>query len=392
RTVYIGNVRSDTPVESVIDIIRTGPIEFIKQIVERNCIFVTFVYPENAEDFINQTTSTKKVFFVNGNELRFGWGKASPQSPQIVSAVQQGASRAVFLGGINDNITEETIQERLSTFGQIERIRIQRDKNNAFIHFFGIADAIRCVTTLSADASWKDFKVSYGKDRCTFVPKDVYLQQQTTQRKSTAQATLPPPYGQGEPGGFLSSIQHPNQPSPLPSYEGNRTVYLGNIHPETTCEELCNAIRGGMLHNIKYLPDKHIAFISFIEPAAAAQLYHIGTYQGIIVRNRRLKIGWGKNTPLPTSVVNAVSQLGATRNVYVGNLDSAIDEAKLTQDFSQFGGDIEFINMLPEKRCGFISFTHIMDAVKAVENMRQHPDYKPYKINFGKDRCANQPR
>lgn len=39
----------------------------------------------------------------------------------------------------------------------------------------------------------------------------------------------------------------------------NRTVYLGNIHPETTTEDLCNAIRGGVLQSIRYLQDKHIA-------------------------------------------------------------------------------------------------------------------------------------
>jgi len=39
----------------------------------------------------------------------------------------------------------------------------------------------------------------------------------------------------------------------------NRTIYLGNIHPETTAEDLCNAIRGGVLQSIRYMQDKHIA-------------------------------------------------------------------------------------------------------------------------------------
>ena len=39
----------------------------------------------------------------------------------------------------------------------------------------------------------------------------------------------------------------------------NRTVYLGNVHPETTAEDLCNAIRGGVLQSIRYMQDKHIA-------------------------------------------------------------------------------------------------------------------------------------
>jgi len=44
----------------------------------------------------------------------------------------------------------------------------------------------------------------------------------------------------------------------------NRTIYLGNIHPETTTEDLCNAIRGGVLQSIRYMQDKHIAVCSLL--------------------------------------------------------------------------------------------------------------------------------
>lgn len=36
-------------------------------------------------------------------------------------------------------------------------------------------------------------------------------------------------------------------------------IYVGNLHPETSLDELCNAIRGGMLAQIRYMPEKHIA-------------------------------------------------------------------------------------------------------------------------------------
>jgi hypothetical protein len=38
-----------------------------------------------------------------------------------------------------------------------------------------------------------------------------------------------------------------------------RIVYLGNIPEEATVEDLCNAIRGGNLQNIRYLPEKKCA-------------------------------------------------------------------------------------------------------------------------------------
>lgn len=45
----------------------------------------------------------------------------------------------------------------------------------------------------------------------------------------------------------------------------NRTVYLGNIHPETTAEDLCNSIRGGVLQSLRYMQDKHIAVSYHLE-------------------------------------------------------------------------------------------------------------------------------
>ena len=39
----------------------------------------------------------------------------------------------------------------------------------------------------------------------------------------------------------------------------NRTVYLGNIHPKMTTEDLCNTIRGRVLQSMRYMQDKLIA-------------------------------------------------------------------------------------------------------------------------------------
>ena len=36
-------------------------------------------------------------------------------------------------------------------------------------------------------------------------------------------------------------------------------IYLSNIHPETTTEDLCNVIEGGVLQNTGCMQDKHIA-------------------------------------------------------------------------------------------------------------------------------------
>jgi len=173
----------------------------------------------------------------------------------------------------------------------------------------------------------------------------------------------------------------------------NRTVYLGNVHPETTAEDLCNAIRGGVLQSIRYMQDKHIAFVTFVDPAAAFTFFQVASYQGLNLNNRRLKIGWGKNSgPLAPALALAVHS-GATRNVYIGNVEDyeTFTEERLKRDFGEYG-DIELVNFLKEKNCAFVNFMNISNAIKAIDGIKSKPEYANLRIAHGKDRCANPPR
>lgn len=139
---------------------------------------------------------------------------------------------------------------------------------------------------------------------------------------------------------------------------GNRTIYLGNIHQDVTLEELCNHIRGGMLQQVRYFPDKHIAvsvsplhmlnneanirtqFITFVDPVAAMQFHQNAHATGLSIMQRRLKVGWGKHSgPVLPALLQAI-QGGASRNVYIGQIAdfSLFTEEKLRQDFGEFGG------------------------------------------------------
>ena len=76
----------------------------------------------------------------------------------------------------------------------------------------------------------------------------------------------------------------------------------------------------------------------------------MASYQGLTLNNRRLKIGWGKTSgPLPPALALSVPS-GATRNVYVGNIEDfeTFNEEKLKRDFGEFG-EIELVNFLKEK-------------------------------------------
>jgi len=320
---------------------------------------------------------------------------------QVALAISQSnASRNVYLGGLDEGTTEEQLRDDLSRFGLIDQVKIVRDKNIGFVHFLSISVATKVVNTLPTEPAWAGKRVNYGKDRCAYIPKSQQAAAQAAQAVAaqslvaqSAVASLSPiNTNVGGFGSFAPYSPFTTEGFGVPG-SANRTVYLGNIHPETTTEDLCNAIRGGVLQSIRYMQDKHIAFVTFIDPAAALTFFHAASYQGLTLNNRRLKLGWGKNAgPLPPALALAVHS-GATRNVYIGNIEDfeTFSEDKLKRDFGEYG-DIELINFLKEKNCAFVNFTNINNAIKAIEGVKNKPDYANLRIARGKDRCANPPR
>ncbi|ABN67207.2 predicted protein [Scheffersomyces stipitis CBS 6054] len=222
------------------------------------------------------------------------------------------------------------------------------------------------------------------------------------------------------------------QMNPDPFNVGNRTIYLGNLHPNTTIEEIANNVRaGGLVESINYHQEKKVCFITFVDPGIALKFYlnHQVLHQ-LIIHGYDITVGWAKQHSGPVSrEVSLAVTAGASRNVYIGiklirepNPDGSTPvkprlpaEDELREDFSKFG-ELEQINFYHNKDCGFLNFLHIIDAIKLVEifendakiaisklrKLLRHEKtedvdifynkYKPFKISFAKDRCGNQPK
>lgn len=131
----------------------------------------------------------------------------------------------------------------------------------SFIELF-----IQVVNTLPTEPAWAGKRVNYGKDRCAYIPKSQQAAAQAAQAvaaqslvaQSAAASLSPINTNVGGFGAFSPYSPFTPEGFGVPG-SANRTVYLGNIHPETTTEDLCNAIRGGVLQSIRYMQDKHIA-------------------------------------------------------------------------------------------------------------------------------------
>ncbi|KAJ9624133.1 hypothetical protein H2203_005583 [Taxawa tesnikishii (nom. ined.)] len=395
RTVYLGNIPPDTSAEEILSHVRSGQIESVRLLPDKNCAFISFLDGSSATHF--HSDAILKKLCIRGQDIKIGWGKPSSVPTSVALAVQQsGASRNVYLGNLPEEVTEEELREDLSKFGPIDTVKIVREKAIGFVHFLSIGNAVKAVAQLPQEPKWQaPRRVYYGKDRCAYVSK--------TQQQNAAQYLgIAPGYAHVLNGADRDLISNALAQQSVAAAAvattaggvnnlGNRTVYLGNIHPETTIEEICNVVRGGLLHHIRYIPDKHICFVTFIDPTSAAAFFALSNLQGLMIHNRRLKIGWGKHSgALPPAIALAVSG-GASRNVYIGNLDETWSEERLRQDFSEYG-EIELVNALREKSCAFVNFTNIANAIKAIEAVRGREEYKRFKVNFGKDRCGNPPR
>jgi RNA recognition motif-containing protein len=395
RTVYLGNIPAETSAEEILGHVRSGQIESVRLLPDKNCAFISFLDASSATHF--HSDAILKKLSIRGQDIKVGWGKPSQVPTSVALAVQQsGASRNVYLGNLPEEVTEDELREDLGKFGSIDTVKIVREKAIGFVHFLSIGNAIKAVSQLPQEPKWQTpRRVYYGKDRCAYVSK--------TQQQNAAQYLgIAPGYAHVLNGADRDLISNALAQQSVAAAAvattagginnlGNRTVYLGNIHPETTIEEICNVVRGGLLHHVRYIPDKHICFVTFIDPTSAASFYALSNLQGLMIHNRRLKIGWGKHSgALPPAIALAVSG-GASRNVYVGNLDESWTEERLRQDFSEYG-EIELVNTLREKSCAFVNFTNIANAIKAIEAVRGKDEYRRFKVNFGKDRCGNPPR
>lgn len=109
---------------------------------EKSCVFLSFLDGATAAAF--HADATIKKLALHGQELKIGWGKPSPVPAQVGLAISQSnASRNVYVGGLDEGLTEEQLRDDLSRFGLIDQVKIVRDKNIGFVHFLSISVATK---------------------------------------------------------------------------------------------------------------------------------------------------------------------------------------------------------------------------------------------------------
>src|SRR4051812_9413383 len=81
RTVYLGHVPPNINIDRVIDQIKVGPLESVRFLPDKNCIFISFMSDAVALLFYHEAKAKK--IFLRGQEVRVGWSKSSPVPEKI---------------------------------------------------------------------------------------------------------------------------------------------------------------------------------------------------------------------------------------------------------------------------------------------------------------------
>ena len=143
---------------------------------------------------------------------------------------------------------------------QLNVLKLFQKRGIAFVHFLSIASAIRCVNNLQSE---KYPKVYYGKDRCAFITK-------TQQHNAAQYLGLAPGMEHIVTAAdrefiSLALVQQSAAAAQIATQAGgannlgNRTVYLGNLHQDSSIEEICNVVRGGLLQSVRFL--RNVTFV-----------------------------------------------------------------------------------------------------------------------------------
>ena len=364
RIIYLGGLPKDATPSTILSHVKGGPIEKFRLVPDRSCAFIQFVDIAGATSFYNR--HCLRGFSVDGTDVKMGWAKDVPLSSDLYTAIQNGATRTIFLGAVDSaQFTEHFLITVFSVFGPLESVRIVPEKKIAFVQFLDINHAIRALEQLGIDEAWQEKRIAFGKDHC--VDNSTPDQQASL---STRNANM--------------LMEHTKALFEAAS-TGNRTVYLGNLPETIQIEVICSSIKEGLVHNLRYLPEKNCIFITFVETSAAQALYQRAAFTGIYLNGSRLKPGWGKSSPIHATILSALRR-GATRNVYIGGISAECTVEELKKDFSPFG-EMEQVNIVRDKNIAFVNFLSIEQAIKAVEGIKKEPLYASLRVSFGKDRC-----
>ncbi|KAF9269412.1 hypothetical protein L218DRAFT_1072267 [Marasmius fiardii PR-910] len=167
RSVFLLDVPTPLHISTFLDQARVGPIESIYHNVDKSQAYIHFLDSDSAATFVTTlkeaTPQPRVQLFEGDQEWRL-------QAEVIAAIGYHHASRCIVINPIPQSVTEDSLKEVLSRFGQVEKLELikksqGRGESFARVHFFSIKSALRARSALRMEDSMTGASVHFGLDR-----------------------------------------------------------------------------------------------------------------------------------------------------------------------------------------------------------------------------------
>lgn len=396
RALFFGNI--DPQQVSYYDICKIanqyGALELVNIVAARYCAFVNFVSEEGAKALYDE--SQRNTIKIMEKEVAIRWGKAKAIAPDLLTQIEAGATRNLFIANIPPGITHSQLHHVFSRFGDIENVVVIANKGIAFVNMVSVKAAINALETCHStgiDIQGKKLKMNFAKEGVPARDPRQIVEQQPASRPPPSAYGAPPsghggPYsgpGYGQQGGMM-----PPQHAYTQELTNPRSIFLGNVPDSVQYSDICKlANKYGRLELAKRNREKQNAFLNFLDPESALAMFEDCRMYPPVLADEKVKVNWAKSSPLRQEMLGEI-QRGATRNLFVGGIKESTTEADLQELFAPYcGGDFDTISVLSEKKIAFVNMVSLKAAIMARQALTRNGPClfqgEELKINFAKE-------
>ncbi|KXN65578.1 hypothetical protein CONCODRAFT_62130 [Conidiobolus coronatus NRRL 28638] len=305
RTLYVGNLDTKVTEYMLLDIFATcGHVLSVKIIQDKNPSsptsasygFVEFQDSVSAEQAL-QTLNGRKIY---GLEIKVNWAFASNNS-----AKEDTSSHFhIFIGDLSSEVNDALLNKAFSPFGTMSDARVMWDPNTGksrgygFVAYRNKSDAELAISSMNGQwlgnrsirVNWANQKganaetVRGGKLSIFILYRNPTFYLGPSSNASSAPAP-----------GNMSNLNYETVLTQSSPY--NTTVYIGNITPNTTQENIAPLFQQyGYIIEMRVQADRGFAFVKLTTHENAAMA--IVGLNGTMVNGRPIKCSWGKDRTL----------------------------------------------------------------------------------------------
>ncbi|KAF2397801.1 hypothetical protein EJ06DRAFT_584175 [Trichodelitschia bisporula] len=294
RALYVGGLNpgvSDGLLHTIFEV--HGHVQGVKIIPDKNYKntgmnygFVEFDDPANAQ----RAMETLHGRVVMGSEIKVNWAYQNNNQQREDTS----GHFHLFVGDLSNEVNDEALFQFFGAWGSVSEARVMwdmktgRSRGYGFVAYRERADAERAIEATQSNA-WlgsRAIRVNWANQKG---------QPSVGQHSAMSQLGMSP-FQQHSP--FPTGGANELQQIMMQSPEDVSTVYVGNLTPYTTIQDLQPLFsQYGMVVENRFQADRGFAFMKLDSHQAAAQA--ICALNGHSVHGRPIKCSWGKErTPV----------------------------------------------------------------------------------------------